>query len=135
MAPLSVLPGRMRFEANSLIGNKEGCLLIEDSFLSVAGVSEASASHRTGRVLVRFDEQLLSRHEIEEHLDSALQTAAAAQKERGAQVPLAKRSTSSREASSSSSGVGHFVMEMALHAFLPAPLDLLLPMAATGFRR
>ena len=132
MAPLSVLPGRMRFEANSLIGNKEGCLLLEDSILSVPGVSEASASHRTGRVLVRFDDGLVSRHEIEDHLGRALQ-AATVQKERGIKLPQARRSTPSRDASSS--GVGHFVMEMALHAFLPAPLDLLLPMAATGFRR
>jgi hypothetical protein len=130
MAPVSVLPGRLRYETNSLIGSKEGCLLLEESILAVQGVKEASASHRTGSVLVRFDESLITRSEIEGHLDHALQ-AVAIQKEKGAGVPQFQRS--SRGASSS--GVGHFFMEMALHAFLPAPLDLLLPTAATVFRR
>jgi copper chaperone CopZ len=133
MAPLSVLPGRLRFQTNSLIGSKEGCLLIEDSISSVQGVKEASASHRTGSVLVRFDESLVTRREIEKHLGSALQTVAI-QKEKGG-LPQLQRSNPSRGASASSSGVGHFFMEMALHAFLPAPLDLLLPTAATVFRR
>ncbi|HBG06142.1 MAG: hypothetical protein A2075_02470 [Geobacteraceae bacterium GWC2_58_44] len=133
MAPLSVLPGRLRFESNSLIGSKEGCLLLEESLFSVQGVSEASASHRTGRILVRFDENLVSRSEIEGHLAAALQ-AVAVQKERGPELSPVRRAAPSR-AGSSSSGVGHFVMEMALHAFLPAPLDLLLPTAATVFRR
>ena len=132
MAPVSVLPGRLRYETNSLIGSKEGCLLLEDSILSVQGVKEASASHRTGSVLVRFDESLVTRGEIEEHLDSALK-AVAIQKEQGG-LPQFRRTTPSR-GTSASSGVGHFVMEMALHAFLPAPLDLLLPTAATVFRR
>ena len=133
MAPLSVLPGRLRFQTNSLIGSKEGCLLLEDSILSVQGVKEASASHRTGSVLVIFDESLITRSEIEKHLVSALQTVAI-QKEKGG-LPQLQRSNPARRASASSYGVGHFIMEMALHAFLPAPLDLLLPTAATVFRR
>ena len=131
MAPLSVLPGRLRFETNSLIGGEDGCLFLEGSILSLKGVSEVSASHRTGRILVIFDENLVSRSEIEEHLDRALQTVLML-KERGLEIPRLKHAAPSRGASSN--GVGHFMMEMALHAFLPAPLDLLLP-AATAFRR
>lgn len=132
MAPLSVLPGRLRFEANSLVGNSDACLLLEDSISSVQGVSEVAASHRTGRILVRFDESRVTRCEIEAQLGEALR-AVALQKERGPEFPRVRRSAASSGASSS--GVGHFVMEMALHAFLPAPLDLLLPTAATAFRR
>jgi hypothetical protein len=131
MAPLSVLPGRVRFESSSLIGSKEGCLLLEDAVSSVQGVTEASASHRTGRVLVLFDEKLVSRGEIEAHLGQALR-AVAERKERGDRPVQVRPSAPAR---GTSSGVGHFVMELALHAFLPAPLDLLLPMAATGLRR
>lgn len=131
MAPLSVLPGRLRFEANCLVGSKEGCASLEESVLSVPGISEASASHRTGRVLVRFDESLITLSEVEEHLGTALRSVAE-QKETGAKYLPARRAVPSREATS---GVGHFVMEMALHAFLPAPLDLLLPTAATVLRR
>lgn len=125
MAPLSVLPGRVRFESNRLTGNEEGCRFLEQNLIAVPGVTEASASHRTGRVLVLFDEALVSRSEIEEHLERAFKDAA--------RQKQAQRSVPPR--GESSSGVGHFFMEMALHAFLPAPLDLLLPTAATVFRR
>lgn len=128
MAPLSILPGRLRFEANCLIGSSKGCELLEESMSSLSGVSEVSASHRTGRVLVRFDEAAVSRTEIEGHLASALQTVSQL-KDSGDLAPL-RRAPSDRNESS----VGHFVMEMALHAFLPAPLDFLLP-AATAFRK
>ena len=132
MAPLSVLPGRLRFQTNSLIGSKERCLLLEDGIFSVPGVSEASASHRTGTILVKYDESVVTRSEIEGHLGRALQDVVM-HKEGGAGVPRVRRSAPSQAAPSS--GVGHFVMEMALHAFLPAPLDLFLPTAATVFRR
>ncbi len=131
MAPLSVLPGRLRFEAASLIGNKAASFLVGDMMLSRKGVKEATASHRTGRVLVLFDEGVVSRSEVEGRLASALQVVERL-KEAGASVPPLRRPGASREASSHR--VGQFVMEMALHAFLPAPLDLLLPTAA-AFRR
>lgn len=131
MAPLSVLPGRLRFESDSLVGNIGRCLLLEERLFSLHGVSEVASSHRTGRILVRFDESVVTRTEIEAHLDGALQ-AVALQKDRGAECSQVRRPAASRAAAS---GVGHFVMEMALHAFLPAPLDLLLPTAATAFRR
>lgn len=131
MAPLSVLPGRLRYEAKGLIANAEGCAMLEKNIQSLKGVSEISSSHRTGRVLVRFDEEVVSRCEIEAQLERALQEVHE-QKESGTGLPAMRRSTTVR--GDSSHGVGHFVMEMALHAFLPAPLDLLLP-AASALRR
>lgn len=130
MAPLSVLPGRLRFEASSLNGDEERCLLVVESVMSVPGVKEASASHRTGRVLITFDDKMVTREEVEAHLGKALQAATTSGEERR-QFPL-RRNSPSRE---TRPGVGHFMMEMALHAFLPAPLDLLLPTAATAFRK
>lgn len=131
MAPLSVLPGRLRFEALCLLANRDGCDLLERDILSVTGVKEISSSHRTGRVLVRFDESLVSACEIEERLEKAL-LVASAQKDACHERGIARRGAPGR--GHSTPGVGHFVMEMALHAFLPAPLDLLLP-AATALRR
>ncbi len=132
MAPLSVLPGRVRFEASILIGCKEGCLLLEESMLSVQGVIEASASHRTGRVLVRFDESTVTRSDIEEQVGRALQ-AISTPGDRKTGVCAVRWKAPSRGASSSHAG--NFVIEMALHALLPAPLDILLPAAATVLRR
>jgi copper chaperone CopZ len=131
MAPLSVLPGRLRFEPDTLNGNQEGCLLVEESLRSLPGVKEVSASHRTGRVLVVFAEEVLPRNEIEAHLHGALKLAARAKVE-GAALPQFRRNTATRE--ESQGGVGHFIMEIAMHAFLPAPLELLIP-AAAALRR
>jgi hypothetical protein len=131
MAPLSILPGRLRFEAGSLNGNQEGCLLVEDALRSLPGVKEVTASHRTGRLLVVFAEEVVPRSEIEAHLHGALEAAAIA-KEEGVTFPQLRRNTATREASHG--GVGHFIMEMAMPAFLPAPLELLLP-AAAALRR
>lgn len=129
MAPLSVLPGRLRFEAKCLISNGAGCDELEKSLLSLRGVTEISSSHRTGRVLIKFDENVVSRAAVEELLSEALRSAGQ-QKQQALQNAASRRSSARGDAS----GVGHFVMEMALHAFLPAPLDLLLP-AATALRK
>lgn len=131
MAPLSVLPGRVRFEISRLIGWKEECLLLEESLRAMPGVSEASASSRTGRVLVRFDEDLVSRVAIEEELMRAMKAATDGTAKRKA-APVGRKAAL---VAASSSSAGHFVIELALHALLPAPLDLLLPAAATVFRR
>lgn len=131
MAPLSVLPGRIRFEASCLIANGGGCDLLERNILALQGVSEITSSPRTGRVLVRFDEGIVSRSEIEARLEQALR-AVRELKDAAPEHPTSRRSSTAR--GESSPGIGHFVMEMALHAFLPAPLDLLLP-AATALRR
>lgn len=132
MAPLSALPGRVRFESSCLVGCMDDCRILEESLLAAPGVMEACASYRTGRVLVRFDETLVSRNEIEAHLEKAFQLAAAPRE--GKPLPLPSR-RSAHVSGISSSHAGSFVMEVALHALLPAPFDLLLPVAATAFRR
>ena len=130
MSPLSVLPGRVRFETSRLVGCKEESALFEESILCAQGVIEASVSHRTGRVLVRFDESQVSHGEIEDHVGKALQAATApGAREQALRVPRRE------PAGESSFHAGHFLMELAVHALLPAPLDLLLPAAATVFRR
>lgn len=125
MAPLSVLPGRVRFESRSLVGSLEKCLHLEERICALAGITEASANHRTGRVLVRFDERLVSRGALERQVNQALLTLETAESPQG---PLPSRRKPSRDAATT--GTGNFLMEVALHAFLPAPFDLLLPAAA-----
>lgn len=131
MAPLSVLPGRVRFETCCLVGCQEECILLEESILSTPGVMEASASHRTGRVLVRFDETVVTRADIEERLAKTLASITAGGHRTGT-VPARRKNADSGVPSSTA---GHFIMEMALHTLLPAPLDLLLPAAAAVLRR
>lgn len=129
MAPLSSLPGRLRFELHTLVNNGEGCDVLEESLSSLEGVKEVSASHRTGRVLIRFDEKVVTPAEIQERISCAIDTLDML-KQQGQGHSQVRRSNPHR----SESSVGQFMMEMALHAFLPAPLDMLLP-AATALRK
>ena len=130
MEPLSVLPGRVRLQPKGLTGCREGSQFLEERIRSVNGVKEVSASHRTGTVLVRFDEILLSRVKLESELKMALQDMAKPDRNQAGYVigNLNSRAASSYHA-------GHLMIEMALHLFLPPPLDLLLPAAATVFRK
>lgn len=130
MAPLSILPGRVRFETRAIIGYMDRTISIEEQIQAVQGVSEASASHRTGRILVRFDENSISRSEIEKHIDSAVQTAIANSNKMTTVFSVQRKS-----ASESSFQAGQFVMDMAMHALIPAPLDFFLPVAANVFRK
>ena len=132
MSPLSVLPGRVRYESNLLIGSREGSLLFEESILCAKGVLEASVSHRTGRILVRFDEKLVNQDDLEGYLGKALESAVNPGACEAARAS-ARNTVPTSEASSFSAG--QFVMDLALHALLPAPLDLLFPAAASVFRR
>lgn len=56
MAPLSMLPGRIRLEDRSLVGNVRDCRSLEASVRCMEGVLEASVNPRTGRITVKYDE-------------------------------------------------------------------------------
>jgi len=131
MAVLSTVPGRLRVEAMSLIGNKAASLFVEAMLLSRQGVQAASGSHRTGRVLVLFDEGAVSRSEVEGQLAQVLQAAATHETQAVPSAPVRRPSVHRQ---TSTRGAGPFGLEMALHALLPAPLDLLLP-TAVALRR
>jgi len=132
MAPVSAVPGRVRFETNRLLGRSRDCLMIEEALHKLPGVLEASVSHRTGRILVRFDVGRVTQGEIEAELASVLRSALEAEPAEAAHLPVRHRSVAGDD---SNFHVGHVAMDMLLHALLPAPLDLLLPAAATAFRR
>ena len=128
MALLSVLPGRVRFEFSGLVGRRNGCKICEGNLLAVKGVMEASANHRTGGVLVRFDEKLISRAELDICLRKALEAAEAAEENKAHTPP-------GTAAGDNSYPAGRLVMEMVIHAILPAPLDFILPAAMGMLRR
>jgi len=119
MAPLSILPGRLRLATELLVGRKEAACLIEKQLRALGGVREVSASHRTGRILIIFDEALVSRPDIEQEAKKALQEAERSE---------GKRTTGSRPSSIARTSVapfsppaGHLFREIALHALLPPP--------------
>ncbi|SNB45501.1 HMA2 domain-containing protein [Geobacter sp. DSM 9736] len=132
MAPLSVLPGRVRFETKCLIGCRMKCLHLEEVMGSKQGVIAVSASHRTGSVLVKYDESLVSRSNIEVYVGEALVTVSAEGNTEMVHLPALRKPSFGRD---STINAGHIVMEFALHTLLPAPLDFLLPAAASVLRR
>ncbi|WP_298433568.1 hypothetical protein [Geobacter sp.] len=81
---------------------------------------------------MRFDEGIVTRSDIERHLEDAQQDIPAPGERRVVPLPVTPKVPTS---GGSSSHAGHFVMEVALHALLPAPLDFFLPVAASAFRR
>jgi len=128
MAPLSVLPGRVRFEIPTLVGRGDGCRVFKVKLLSEKGVKEASANYRTGRVLIRFDEKMISRAEMDICLSKALQAAESTAENYGIVSPRTASSDNPLPG-------GRLIMEMVAHAMLPAPLDLIFPAAMDMFRR
>jgi len=135
MEPLSVLPGRVRLQPKGLAGCRDGSQFLEERIRSVNGVKEVSASHRTGTVLVRFDEVLLSRGKLESEVKMALQEMAKPDRNPAGFVIGNSTSRAATSRAASSHHAGQLMIEMALHLFLPTPLDLLLPAAATVFRK
>jgi len=126
MAPLSILPGRVRFEDPRLVGNETLSRHLETNIAVMAGVDLVSASHRTGRILVEFSEAQLTRDELVAHISGvfSLDVPFPDSTARKSKVPEKEFLLS-----------GSILADVALHLLLPAPFDLLLPAFGSSFQR
>ena len=122
MAPLSILPGRVRFETETLIGNERGCRYLEEQLMSLSGVMEVSVNHRTGRILVVFDENRIDVNIIKNHSCDVQKQIEAGSFEVTAASTSAKKNVSA-------GGVRQALFEAIAHAVLPMPLNILVPAA------
>lgn len=129
MAPLSILPGRIRFETKLLIGDIRACRHIETSLIGVDGVVEASANPRTGRITVRFDEGRADGCSIEGQIRNAIYC------NKSGPPPVLTRSPIESAPTVPPGMAGHAVIDMLAHAFLPKPFNVLLPIAMHTIRR
>lgn len=134
MAPLSILPGRIRFENHSLIGSHDSCLQLERLLSSWSEVQAVTANPRTGRLLIRFDEKAISRDDLTARIETYL---TAAEQFRLPAVPAVTGSQPSHAGQSPRPAhpSRHLLRDMVVHAVLPAPLDLLLPTALAVLRK
>jgi len=138
MSPLSILPGRIRFESPLLVGREKCCRLLEHRASAVEGVVDISANHRTGRIRILFDERTLSYEalaaRIKEELAgcTACDAAAALQAHTCApgRCPKTTGETSSHPAISRD-----LIWDALAHALLPSPFDQILPSAMSLFSR
>lgn len=125
MAPLSVLPGRIRFESHIIVGKERDCKYLAECIKNIDGVIEASANHRTGRVLARFDEDILDRSSLTLKIQLLIES-----------LPKDSASFGASSMGSASGGiVGHAIIDAVAHLMLPKPLNILLPVALNVMRR
>lgn len=130
MAPLSILPGRIRYEDESLRGDICGCRHLEARLNCLEGVIEASANHRTGRITIRFDESRAERNSLEGQVKNALIC-----KTSGSYSNSTHSSKEKASPMHTSGTTGHTVIDVLARAILPKPFNVLLPMALQTMRR
>jgi hypothetical protein len=133
MAPVSILPGRIRLDVPHLLGRPEECRRLDRRLAALAGVREIAVNSRTGRILVRFDEVAIRREELLLRIDQLL-----AGVDRKEAEPAVQPGTSGKPAPAkpglSSQVARHLLLDAVAHTLLPGPLQLLVP-AMAAFRR
>ena len=130
MAPLSILPGRVRFEDKRLSGNQDKSRHVETTLAVIPGVHLVSASHRTGRIFVEFCTVQLAHDDLITHIREAL-----ADELPVPATAVRNGATPAMPGKEPSFLSGSIFADMALHMLLPAPLDFLLPAVESTFRR
>lgn len=128
MAPVSVLPGRVRIDVPALVGQRDRARAMERWIRDGRGIFEVSANHRTGRILVRFDELTTSRMLVSRRIEEGLAGQGIEKQGAGSGPRRGRKKLSSRFAR-------HALFDVVAHAVLPAPLNLLLPAALAAFGR
>lgn len=132
MKTISEVPGRLRLHSEDLLGRQALCRHVENQLARHGAVREASASHRTGRLLVVYHP-----HEAESHVLVSVAKQAVRERKHdlsGAPAPGPR----ARQAWSEEPVIGDFVRQAALvglRSMLPTPWNALLPMAAQLIRR
>jgi hypothetical protein len=128
MSTVSKLPGRLRFEVKELINKRHRCRVLELKILEIKGVMEAEANHRTGRLLVVFDEGAVESSalvsKIREILDETVDC-----NDRGYKMHHVEKNNSMVD------GFVHAAIDIAGHMFMPKPLNILLPIAVNAMRK
>ena len=130
MAPVSVLPGRLRLECEEIRNRREICSALESRIRNCPGVVEVAVSFRTGRILVRFDEQVVDRIRLAGQIETLLNTPIPA----GEKAPAVHARTASPASAASGQVARHLFFDLLAHAVLPGPLALLAP-AVSVLRR
>jgi hypothetical protein len=131
MAPLSILPGRVRFADERLIGNKERSRHLEAEIGVLPGVKLVRAAHRSGRILVEFNEMQLPHDELVARIREALAGEVPPMESRHPVAAVPPRPDKKQPPLFSRS----ILADVALHLLLPGPLDLLLPALGPSLRR
>lgn len=125
MAPLSILPGRIRFESKYLIGKPHICKYLEERIINyLKELTEVTANHKTGRILVKFDEHQIDRQTLTRHINHIIKE--------GEEKATGGWWFSTEEKNSKpliTRHALHALTDVVAHAILPKPLNALIPIA------
>ena len=125
MAPLSILPGRIRFESRYLVGKPHICWYLQERIICyLKGLTEVTVNHRTGRILVGFDENQIDRQSLTQHINQIIKEGEErttgdwwfSAEKKNSKPPVTKHAL-------------HALTDVIAHAILPKPLNALIPIA------
>lgn len=124
MALLSILPGRIRFESKYLVGRQHICRQMQDQIKQYKiGITEVAVNHRTGRILVKFDENQIDRGALVQYISATI-------KEYRGKIPKGRLPVKMKKPKLPVTEiVNHTLMEMVAHVFFPKPFNFLIPIA------
>jgi hypothetical protein len=123
-----MLPGRLRLEIAELVNQRYRCRALKLKLLEINGVLQAEANHRTGRLLVVFDEALLGACELLLRIERIL-----AEKVEDTHNEYQLRGEAGSKILAGS--LVHAVLDMAGQMLIPKPFNRLLPLAANVMRK
>lgn len=136
MSPLSILPGRIRYENTYLMGKMYACRYLQECIISyLKGLVEVIVNHRTGRILVRFDEKQIDRQALIQYIDRTIQECKDCEdhESRVTKGSLFAEKAGSRVPFINIANIAkHPLVEAVAYAFLPKPLNMLVPIAIKG---
>jgi hypothetical protein len=134
MSLVSKLPGRLRFKIKEILNKKRQCSILELKILEIKGVLKAEANHRTGRLLVVFDEAVIDSRELaartREILDEMVDGL-----DTGYETQKTARKGDISSATAATAIIMHAVIDIAGHMLMPKPLNILFPIAVNAMRK
>jgi hypothetical protein len=128
VSTVSKLPGRLRLEIKELFDKKHHCGVLALKILEIKGVREAETNHRTGRLLVVFDEAVIDSRELVLKIREILDEMDDCQN-------IVDISGIREKEKCISSVFVHAVIDIAGHMLLPKPFNILLPIAVNAMRK
>ncbi|PCI27294.1 MAG: hypothetical protein COB67_08830 [SAR324 cluster bacterium] len=127
MVRKSHLPGRVRYEEKSLIGDLAKCSFIARKLEQEVGILEAEVNYRTGRLLLRYDEVYWSQEELKSKFIELIHQRI------DFHVPLNTLIYQEQQKHSpSKKGYGGLIVTVASQLMLPVPLNRIVPMVYKG---
>lgn len=132
MSTVSKLPGRLRLEIKELISKRCHCSVLELKILKIKGMLKVEANHRTGRLLVIFDETVIDSHALVLAIRGILDEIVECREDDF--KSLYEKNISNSQLFTLKA-IGHAAIDIAGHMLMPKPFNILFPIAVNVMRK